>query len=305
MKKRIIGIIISALITLLFIKAAVNILDFDALSKMKNVNAEYCILAVLFYILTYPLRAFRIHYISKPEKGFAATLLVCFRHQFFGRIIPFKVGDLSLPFLLKKYCGSKIEQGSGTLLAVRFFDATVMLLSFLLCTVLAIGKSAASVLYVGGAAFIIIAVSPFFAGRIISGLKRNFPKNRIIGFAENIRISLSRLSSKDFFALLTATVALWIFIYLSMHFVAIAFGIEITFIRTVSASFLASAAALLPINGLGGFGVTETGWAAGFIMMGAERSVALASGIASNLMSFTVVCVFGAVSLILEARKNV
>lgn len=305
MKKKIIGIIISILITVLFVKTAAKLLDFETLKAIGGFDKPLMLSAAVCYIFTYLFRTFRIHYTAKPEKGFGTTLLVCFRHQFFGRILPFRTGDLTLVYLLSKYCGRTVSSAGGTLLAIRFFDGAVMLSSFLICTALSVGKTAAYIIYAGAAAVLILAVLPFAASKATAALARRFPKNRIVRFAEKIRISLSALSAKDVFVLLASTIVLWVFIYLSMFFAAKAFGIEISFISAVSASFLASAAALLPVNGLGGFGTTETGWTAGFVLFGAEKARALASGIASNIMSFVIICIFGAVSLLLGGEKDV
>lgn len=305
MKKKTIGIIISILITVLFIRAAAKLLDFETLKTLGGFDKPLMLFGAVCYVFTYLFRAFRIHYIAKPEKGFKTTLLVCFRHQFFGRILPFRTGDLSLVYLLSKYCGRTVSSAGGTLLAVRFFDGAVMLSSFLLCTVLTVGKSASYIIYAGAAAAIVLAFSPFIASIGTAALAKRFPENRLVRFAEKVRISLSSLSAKDLFILLISTIILWLFIYLSMFFAARAFRIEISFVSTVSASFLASAAALLPVNGLGGFGTTETGWTAGFVLFGAEKARALASGIASNIMSFVIICIFGAVSLILGGEKDV
>lgn len=305
MKKKIIGILISILITVLFIRAAAKLFDFETLKSLGGFNKPLMLSGAVCYVFTYLFRAGRIHCIAKPEKGFGTTLLVCFRHQFFGRILPFKTGDLSLPYLLKKYCGKEIEHGGGTLAAIRFFDGAVMLSSFLICTALTLGKEASDIIYACTAAIALLAALPFIVSKFTAALAKRFPENKIVVFAEKVRISLASLSAKDFFVLLISTIILWIFIYLSMFFAARAFRIEISFISTVSASFLASAAALLPVNGLGGFGTTETGWTAGFVLFGAEKARALASGIASNIMSFVIICIFGAVSLLLGGEKDV
>ena len=305
MKRKIVGIIISILITVLFVRVAAKLLDFETLKTLDGFNKPLMFSGTVCYIFTYLFRAFRIHYTAKPEKGFGTTLLVCFRHQFFGRILPFRTGDLSLIYLLSKYCGRTVSSAGGTLLAIRFFDGIVMLSSFLFCTALTLKKSASHIVYAGVATILLLVVLPFIASKCTVALNRRFPTNRIVQFAEKIRTSLALLSAKDFFILLVSTIILWIFIYLSMFFVARAFRIKISFISTVSASFLASAAALLPINGLGGFGTTETGWTAGFVLFGIEKTRALASGIASNTMSFVIICIFGAVSLLLGGKKDV
>ena len=90
-----------------------------------------------------------------------------------------------------------------------------------------------------------------------------------------------------------------------MHFVAVAFFPGLTVVKTVAASFLASVAAFLPVNGLGGFGTTEAGWTLGFSLVGMPRNIALISGVISNLMSFAVTVCCGLISFIVGGEKNV
>lgn len=304
MKKKLLSILISILITIFFVQSALNLTNFDFSESTDRFKISLFVFGTLCYAATYIFRAFRIHRLSKSEQSFFRTLFVCFRHQFYGRIIPFKAGDLSLVYLLGKFCGKSAESAGGTLIAVRFFDGAIMLSAFIICALFSMGGTG---LYIILASLLLAVLlgTPFIAKKFICFIGNRFPKNKFIQFINKICTSLSEFSVKDCITAVGSTTALWFFLYLSMHFTALSFGIETTLPQTVTASFLASAAAVLPVNGLGGFGVTESGWTAGFVMIGADRNAALSSGIASNLMSFAVICIFGAISFIPGGKKDV
>ena len=300
MKKKIINIFISVVITLLFIRTLALIWSSgDVVEGIVNADFRFVLLAALCYIFTYPLRAFRIFYLAGCNNGitYGKILPVCFRHQFYGRIIPFKAGELSLVYLLKKRCGISISEGGTTLVLLRVFDGFVMVLSFIICN-LFVGMGGI-VSYIAGAGLITLVALCSLGIALFPKVICYLKKKKLSGpvsVAENVWEMVNNLKVADFAMLFLSTVVLWVFVYLSMHFVAYAFVSSLDIVHTVAASFLASVASFLPVNGLGGFGTTEAGWTLGFMLIGIDKSTAVVSGVVSNLMSFVIVCVFGLIS---------
>ena len=240
----------------------------------------------------------------KDSVTFGSVLPICLKHQFFSRIIPFKAGELSLIYLLKK-SGASVAKGGTVLIILRILDALVMVASFIICNFFAdtggwLSNLAAAALVVGlASAVIVITAFPKITGYLKS---RN--KTKTAELAEDVAGLLKNISAKDYLVLILSTVVLWIFVYLSMHFVAVAFFRGLSVAQTVAASFLASVAAFLPVNGLGGFGTTEAGWTLGFSLIGMPRDTALVSGVISNLMSFVIITAGGLISVI-RGKNNV
>lgn len=307
MSKKIIKSLISVVITLLLLRAMWNIWsEGDIAEGFRKIDLSLFAVAAGCYVITYPVRSFRIYYMMRDSASFKRVLPVCMKHQFFGRIIPFKAGELSLVYLLKKSFGSSAAKGGTVLVLLRLFDAAVMVLSFIICNRFANVGGWLSYLAVGLFVFVIVfIIVMLFAFPKIIGFLKSVGKEKAAEKAEDVAELLKSISPKDFAVVFISTVVLWIFVYLSMHFVAAAFFPGLTVMKTVSASFLASVAAFLPVNGLGGFGTTEAGWTLGFSLMGMPESIALTSGVISNLMSFVITVCFGLISFLAGGDKNV
>lgn len=308
MKNKQVKIAGSALLSMLFFYYFYKTVDFsEAAGYAKHLRWEWMAVAAAAYCMTYPLRAFRIFYLTRNSgnQSFLKTQRICFRHQFYGRIIPFKVGDLSLVYLLKK-AGVSVGEGGAVLLLIRLFDGVIIILSFLICNLFVRVNLVPEwiLLLILALAVAAVFLFPVLLSRC-SGIIRKLP-DKIRHAAEQIQLMLTQsvATPQNFLVIGIVSFVMWFFVYLSMHGVVRAFSQPVSFFDTVVASFLASAAAFLPVNGIGGFGVVETGWTLGFMLLGMERSVALSSGVVSNTMSFLLICIFGMLSYIRIHRRS-
>ncbi len=307
MKNKLAKIAGSVLITVLFFYYFYKTVDFREIAEyVKTIRWEWMAVAAGAYCLTYPVRAFRIYYLTRNSgnHSFLQTQRICFRHQFYSRIIPFKVGDLSLVYLLKK-AGISVGEGGAVLLLIRLFDGVIIILSFLLCNLFVNMEVIPSwiLLLILVLAVAVVFLMPVLLSRSVHLLKK-LPE-KLYHAIEQIRTMLTQsvATPKNFLVIGLVSLMMWFFVYLSMHGVVLAFSQPISFFETVVASFLASAAAFLPINGIGGFGMVETGWTLGFTLLGMERTAALSSGVVSNTMSFLIICLFGIISYISVNRR--
>ena len=307
-RNRLVKTAASVLLTLLLLYYFYRTVDFRQVALyVKGVQWGWMAAAALAYCLNYPVRAFRIYYLTRHagQKSYLQTLQICCRHQFYGRIIPFKVGDLSLVYLLKQIRGVSLGVGGAVLLLIRLFDGVIIILSFLICNLQVNLRVLPGwvLLLILAAAIGFVLVSPCLIACVAGWLKRSPAANRpavkkIENTAEKIEemMKSSVATPKNILVIGLISLVMWFFVYFSMHGVVRAFGQDISFYQTVVASFLASAAAFLPINGIGGFGMVETGWTLGFTLLGMERAAALSSGSVSNTMSFLLICMFGMLS---------
>ena len=316
MKKKSVKAAVSVLLTALLFYYFYQTVDFHSVAAyIREVRWGWMAAAAGAYCLTYPARAFRIYYLTRYSgvKSFWQTQRICFRHQFYGRIIPFKVGDLSLVYLLKSMRNVPLGEGGAVLLLVRLFDGVIIILSFLFCNlwvnmnllpgwvlILVLCAAVAAVFLAPGVISCLsvwLEKSPVGEKPLVKKLTKGVLQIRDM-------MTSSVATPKNFAVIGMVSLVMWFFVYFSMHGVVLAFGQPVSFFQTVVASFLASAAAFLPINGVGGFGMVETGWTLGFTLLGMDRAAALSSGVVSNTMSFLIICFFGLISYIPVRRKR-
>ena len=307
--KKSVRIVLSVLITVLLLIAMLRLWGSgDIILAFSSAKPVYILVAVFVYVLTYPVRSFRIYYMARknPDVSYKKVLPVCMQHQFYSRIFPFKAGELSLVYLLKTNCRLNVSKGSTVLLFIRFFDIIAIVTSYLICNIFVMSDGVVSKLALFGllgvcvCAVIIMKMFP-----CITSFLRKHKKEKIAGNLDDVYGMLREQKAADLAVMIFLTAFLWMLVYLSMHFTVMAFCDSISVSETVVASFLASVAAFLPINGIGGFGTTEAGWTLGFTLIGMDKNTALISGLVSNLMSFVIICVFGLISFLKRGSKDV
>lgn len=307
--KRSVRICLSVIITILLIFSMYKLWGSgDIASALSEARPAFLVIAACFYVLTYPVRAFRIYYMAKgnAEIKYSKVLPVCMRHQFYSRIFPFKAGEFYLIYLLKSNYNINVSKGGTMLFLIRFFDGVAIVLSYLICNAFVGMGGIVSKIAIGG--LIVLFVCGAFGIKIFPKIISFLRKHKKEKFADvlcDVYGMLGGQSIKDILVMVFATAVLWTFVYLSMHFTALSFYPALSVVETVVASFLASVAAYLPVNGIGGFGTTEAGWTLGFTLIGMDRNTALVSGLVSNLMSFVIICVFGLVSFMKRGGKDV
>ena len=80
------------------------------------------------------------------------------------------------------------------------------------------------------------------------------------------------------------SIGIWILTYSLFYLIAISMGIYLEPAQILFASSFAVFSTVLPIQGIGGFGTMEAGWALGFIAFGVTTEVAIKTGFGFHLI---------------------
>ncbi|OGZ97686.1 MAG: hypothetical protein A3D41_03280, partial [Candidatus Sungbacteria bacterium RIFCSPHIGHO2_02_FULL_41_12b] len=121
--KLLISLIVAA--GLIFLLArSFNFSDFATL--FYKVNWFYILFAFLFYLLVNLVRSWRFNLLLGNSVMFRDVASISFIHNFLVSLLPFRTGELSYAYLLKKYRGVSISTGLGTLFLARFFDILIV-----------------------------------------------------------------------------------------------------------------------------------------------------------------------------------
>jgi len=201
---------------------------------------------------------------------------------FFNQVLPMRIGEISLPIMLKRTTGLELPQGIGILLSVRAFDVVV---------VLALGGGAILVAphhfdslisrfglpLLGLGALIVAPFLPWLAGQtqsfVLATLVR-WPKfaSSIGGLFDGL---LKLRSYPRFFIVLAATFAVWALTAVSCHLAIVSTlgGIEIQ--QTALAISLMALSLLVPLQGVGGIGPNIAAYAYGLNVFGTPWETAL------------------------------
>ncbi|OGV46562.1 MAG: hypothetical protein A2X46_06405 [Lentisphaerae bacterium GWF2_57_35] len=275
------------------------------------------------YLITTFFRAVRLAYIVQ-DRHYAALTAITGIHAFLNHILPFRMGELTLPILIKAFTPKGIVAGSVSLLIMRLYDvasiALLMLLSLGLAyteidsqlgTAMILALALVGVGLATGFCFL-----PWFlktACRVLARLARLAGQKgqrlaqRIDLAAGQIDAQWHALSFRQRYLVLPGTslviqLSIYTFFYLTMTYM----GIDIGFFKNMLASSGELVTGLLPINMIGSFGTLEAGWAAGYILCGIAPVDAIATGFIVHgmiLLSGFLISAAGAVYL-LFARKH-
>ncbi|HCY05219.1 MAG TPA: hypothetical protein DHU16_07170 [Gammaproteobacteria bacterium] len=92
--------------------------------------------------LTYIVRALRLYsyFLGDLRRRFGLTLAIMLTHNLFNHLLPARLGEASLPFLLKRHLKVDLLRGTSALLWFRFLDLHTLLSFALLAAVFSPGS---------------------------------------------------------------------------------------------------------------------------------------------------------------------
>jgi len=104
----------------------------------------------------------------------------------------------------------------------------------------------------------------------------------------------------------STSLALWICLYTFYYCMTLAMHMDIGYIPAIVASSFVVFTTVLPIQGIGGFGTIEGGWAVGFILVAIPHAMAVSSAFGFHIIMLLYTILFGGwgyISLIYAGYK--
>lgn len=267
----------------------------DIVRLAGRLSASQLIVAILLYSGANVFRAIRLGSIL-GQRGLLDLTVISGLHAFLNHLLPFRSGELSLPFLLRAFRGSGLASGALSLVVVRLYD--MLAIAALMLVALAVVRQdleprmasaigyALAVLAAGLAAvFLALPAILSATGRLLPacgaalGSRGARWGERLAAALKEMRRDLAALTPRQRYltlplASLLAQLCIYAFFYVSMRFM----GIDIGFCKNMLASSGETVTSLLPINMLGSLGTLEAGWAVGYAICGLPKADAIASG---------------------------
>jgi hypothetical protein len=227
----------------------------------------------------------------------AALVRIAFQLNFLNFTLPFRLGELSYPVLMRRHYGYGLLHSTGVLLIARLFD---------LATVGAILLGAAALLEASGgllrAAFALgalgLALAPFglaFAGKTVRPLLQRLPRigDAIARLGAGLdAIGHPRVGS----AAVGLGFALWLVFGLAAILAANAVVATVSPAAAMLGAAAGNAAFALPINGIAGIGPAQAAWVAATAWAGVPWDDAVISALALHAIVLSNALVFGALA---------
>jgi hypothetical protein len=275
----------------------------DILQALNRVAGEVRLLPVLaafvLVALVQWLRAWRFAVMTDRTLALPDAMLVRIAMQlnFLNFVLPFRLGELSYPMLMRHHYGRDLLHSAGVLLLARLFD---------LATVGAIFLAAAAALQAaGGAASVGLALGalglglvPF--GVIVLGRALRPWIVRLPGIgnaAARLTAGLEAVGSRGpGLAAVALSFAIWLVLALAAVLAAGAVTSAVSPAAAVLGASAGHVAFALPINGIAGIGPSQAAWVAVTTKAGVPWDDAVVSALALHAVVLTNAIVLGVVA---------
>lgn len=214
--------------------------------------------------------------------------------------IPARLGELVLPWLLRRTCGLEAASGVGTLLAVRTLDLAALgawavggiALMWGLDQPLAL---AASVVLLAPLLLLpaIMTTADRMALRLLAPHGRRGRRwTRRVRRARRAIVDVQQRPAR-LTAAAAAALAMWGAVWLFTWRLLRAMAFDWPLSQVIAGSAFATLANLLPVNLVANLGTLEAGWTAAFTALGHPLRDAAASGLAAHLWALAFTAAFG------------
>lgn len=272
--------------------------------------------AFLVYASTYLGRGSRLALLLGGRQSLLHMAGVSARHNLFNLVLPFRSGEAALPWMLKAEAGVPWSAGSGALVVARVLDMTG--LAFWASMGLAIyglgsGEAeqveAVAEITLGALVLVLLTMRPI--SRLISA--RLPGQGRVAQFARGAALHIAQLRLGQLAGALMITLVTWCATYSTYWLLLMAMSTgdpgdamaaeyaDVSFARSLVGTTGLHMSTVLPVNTVGGAGVWEAAWVAGYTLLaGMEEHAALVSGVVSHLANLCFLVLLGGVGWLLR-----
>lgn len=248
---------------------------------LADVKLPWVMLALGAFLLGHVLRCLRYKLIWKWQLN-GHTLGITAAHGFTTYMFPLRLGELVLPFLLRRSRHASFRQGLAGLVMVRVFDA--ILIGVLGATLFLVSPEALASLLPTGLSWVTHMLEVFL---ILSLLVCVLSLSLVPGL----------VSATDKGQFLLVSAGIWAAVLGMNYFTILAIGLQPDVEVLVLIIVLGLFATVLPLQGVAGLGGHELVWVTSLVAGGISTSLALELAIASHVLMVGYACVLGGLGL--------
>lgn len=290
--------IFASIISLLLLFILFRLSDFDKLLKsFATIDIFYLIISFTIFLLSILVVSLRLLFILHltSKKNFIASLEISIFHAALLCILPARIGDICYPFLLNKNLGVVMAHSVVNLLVLRLYDFLVSILLFLYSTImLSINSVDKYFLQKTAVIFFIISICILGVMKYFSSIKisvlncgdNNIKLNKIVDILQKMQEGFRLMGIFDHIILFSMTIIKWSLSILVIFYIFQSLNMNINVIETILISAGINLVVALPIQTIGGFGITETAMAFLLGLVGFMIDEAITYSLATRLIWF-------------------
>ncbi len=284
---------------------------------LSQADPRWLLVGCGWYVLTNVLRACRFGVLlSLPGRGGPLRILPeMFALSLLNNVLPGRAGELSFPYFLYRRHNVGVGDSATALVVARLFDYLAVALLFVGFTLLEIQElDVAAARILEGVGFVLLlsvgllAAAPWVAEIVFRFALWAIGRTRFAGgraehlaagLRQQVSAAFARIRSPRTYGLtLLWSLPIWLCTFAWFSSFLSAFGLPMPYPLVVVGATFASLAKAIPFITIGGFGAHEAGWTLGFTLVGMERTAAIASGFAVNILTLLTSALFGGAALL-------
>jgi hypothetical protein len=236
----------------------------------------------------------------------APLVWIAFKLNFLNYALPFRIGELGYPLMMRRAHGHPVQRSLGVLLLVRLFDLfTVGAIFLFLAAWLGIAGSTAGsfALFAGAALAGLVPIGLVFGARAARPLfNALLPSGRL---ADAIDPSLQALGAhRAQLAAIVLSVAIWLLFGAVAALAASAVADDIPPLVAMLGAAAGNVAFALPVNGIGGVGASQAAWVFVVSRAGIAWNDAVISAFALYAVTLAGALLFGGLAWAFEPAQS-
>lgn len=283
---------------------------------LDRLDARLAVLLTFLFALPQATRSWRLRWLLPASVGWPRVVSIVLVQQFFVTLLPWKLGDLSMPMMLQRE-GVRVTESLALLVLTRLLDTLAVVLLLTTTMVLfwsglpaglqrcwpavAVAACLAILLLVAGLGVrqpIVRRQASRWATRFPFAFGRGTPwliRNLRDGYRTFITVPWPTLAAGA-----VATLALWVFSVAFNVVFCISFAPQLEWPTMTVVVLLLPLINHLPVRGLAGIGTTEAIAVLVFSLAGMHATEALALGLWGHICNFALIAAAGLIGLALR-----
>ena len=280
---------------------------------------EWLFLALVVFIINQLLRAFRFSILIHSKEVMVRDIFsVQCLYSLFAYLLPFRSGEPSYIYILKKYVKIPATEGVATLLVARIFDYIAISFLFFFVLFLVWGRLPLQprilIFPVVMVLFIIFLFFVFliFRGGMVVGFLKSInggvaPRYKrltgvILRNSEEILTSLRKITNKNvYMTVFLISMLTWLVLALSFDLMIRALGYDVSYLTALCLTVL-----LFPVafaQGVGNLGTHEAEWVPILLLFGFHQETAISIALSSHAIIFSYILLMAGYAKLTMIKK--
>lgn len=288
-----------------------QISPWGVVALLTHLSYPWVAAGVLCYVATNVIRTLRFAALVRSRPLSLPRLLVTtFALSMFNNILPARSGELSFIYFMDRHHGVPTGEATATLVIARIFDYLTVAALFVVVALASLARLPAYAARVISLAllFLILSLgvlaSLAWLGRKSLGLLRRIMNRLRLGdrplsasvlrVGEEIARSFETIPSlRTYLIVLLLSTLAWLGTFAWFACFLASVGVRTGLSQTIVGATFAVLTKALPLVTVGGLGAHEAGWTVGFMLVGFDKEIAIATGFAVNILTLLSSLVFG------------